>query len=319
MGANAVEQTLSQRFHLESAPSFVARTASIAPIAFTHLKSTRALHGRSEPVPREEAFSIHVPLSLPFFTDLWIDGKFIGNPPARLGCAYLYDLRDNPVVGLDTPFDSLRFYISQAALDELAYDRGLRRVGGLNARIVGGQDLVMYGMAQSLAAAMEEIGGCTSLFADHVALAFHEHAIRAYGNVPIGGQKLRGGLAPWQVRRAQEFIDGNLDGDASILQLASECGLSRSYFIRAFKHAMGMPPHQWLTKRRVEQAKKLMQDSRLGLVEIAIASGFADQSHFTRVFCRCVGLSPGAWRRLHHRQDLAHSVNSSVGSGRAEA
>jgi AraC family transcriptional regulator len=299
MSTNAIEHTLAHRFHLENAPSFVARAASIAPIAFTRLKSARALQGRSEPVPREAAFSLHVPLSLPFFSDLWIDGKFKGNPPAPLGCAYLFDLRDNPVVGLDTPFDSLRFYVSQAALEELAHDRALRRVGGLHMPTFGGQDLVMYGLAQSLAAAMDQTGECTSLFADHVALAFHDHVVHAYGDVPVGDRKMRGGLAPWQVRRAQEFIDANLDGDPSIAQLASECGLSRSYFGRAFKQAMGMPPHQWLTKRRLEEAKQLMQETRLELVEIGIASGFADQSHFTRVFSRSEGLSPGAWRRIH--------------------
>jgi AraC family transcriptional regulator len=319
MNADAMEHILAQRFHLESARTFLARTASIARIAFTHLKSARALHGLSEPVPREAAFSIHVPLSLPFFSDLWLDGKFNGIPPARLGCTYLYDLRDNPVVGLDTPFDSLRFYVSQAALDELAYERGLRRVGGLHTRTFGGQDLVMYGLAQSLAAVIDQTGDCTSLFADHVALAFHDHIIHAYGDVPVGDRKMRGGLAPWQVRRAQEFIDANLDGDPSVAQLASECGLSRSYFTRAFKQAMGMPPHQWLTKRRLEGAKQLMQETRLELVEIAIASGFADQSHFTRVFSRSEGLSPGAWRRIHGREQRAYSVSSSVGLGRAEA
>jgi AraC family transcriptional regulator len=319
MSTNAIAHSLAQRFHLESAPSFVARAATIGTIAFTHLKSPHPLHGRSESVPREAAFSIHVPLSLPFFSDLWIDGNFKGNPPAPLGCAYLYDLTENPVVSLDTPFDSFRFYVSQAALDELAYDRGLRRVGGLHTRTFGGRDLVMYGLAQSLAAAMDENGECTSLFADHVALAFHDHIIRAYGDVPVGDRKIRGGLAPWQVRRAQEFIDANLDGDPSIAQLARECGLSRSYFTRAFRQAMGMPPHQWLTKRRVEEAKQLMQETRLELVEISIASGFADQSHFTRVFSRSEGLSPGAWRRIHSREERAYSVNSNVGSGRTEA
>jgi AraC family transcriptional regulator len=258
-------------------------------------------------------------LSLPFFSDSWIDGKFKGIPPAPLGCAYLYDLRDNPVVSLDTPFDSLRFYVAQAALDELAYDRGLRRVGGLHAPTFGGRDLMMYGLAQSLAAAIDQIGECTSLFADHVALAFHDHVVHAYGDVPVGDRKMRGGLAPWQVRRSQEFIDANLDGDPSIAQMASECGLSRSYFTRAFKQAMGMPPHQWLTKRRLEGAKQLMQETRLELVQIAIASGFADQSHFTRVFSRREGLSPGARRRIHGREERACSVNSNVGSGRAEA
>ena len=319
MSTNAIEHTLAQEIQLERAPSFVARTASKSPIAFTRLKSEQPLRGHSMAVPREEAFSIHVPLSFAVFFDLWIDGKFKGNPPEPLGCAYLYDLRDNPVVGLDTPFDSLRFYMSQAALEELAYDRALRRVGGLHMPTFGGQDLVMYGLAQSLAAAMDQTGECTSLFADHVALAFHDHVVHAYGDVPAGDRKMRGGLAPWQVRRAKEFIDANLDGDPSIAQLASECGLSRSYFTRAFKQAMGMPPHQWLTKRRLEGAKQLMQETRLELVEIAIASGFADQSHFTRVFSRNEGLSPAAWRRIHGRDERAYSVNSKAGSGRAEA
>jgi len=301
MNSNAIEQTLARRFQLERAPSFLARTASKAPIAFTRLKSAQALRGRSEAVPREAAFSIHVPLSLPFFSESWISGKFKSIAPATLGCAFLFDLSENPVVSLDTPFDSVRFYVSQAALDELSYDCGIRSPGGLHARTFGGRDPVMHGLAQALAAAMEELGDGTALFADYVALAFHDHIVHAYGGVPAGVRTMRGGLAPWQVRRAQEFIDANLDGDPSIAQLASECGLSRSYFTRAFKQVMGMPPHQWRTKRRVERAKQLMQESLLGLVEIAVASGFADQSHFTRVFSQSEGLSPGVCRRLHHR------------------
>src|ERR1700730_14024626 len=114
MNANAIERTVAQRFRLERAPSFLARTASKAPIAFTHLKSPYALRGRSVSVPREADFSFHVPLSVPFFSELWIGGNFKGIPPATPGCAFLFDLGDNPVVSLDTPFLSLRFYVSQA-------------------------------------------------------------------------------------------------------------------------------------------------------------------------------------------------------------
>jgi len=299
MSANAIEHTVAQRFQLERAPSFLARAASGAPIAFTHLKSTCALRGRSVPVPREAAFSFHVPLSAPFFSELWIGGKFKGIPPVTLGCAFLFDLSENPVVSLDTPFDSVRFYVSQAALDELAYDRGLRRVGGLHARTFGGRDPVMYGLAQALAAAMEQIGDGTALFADYVALAFHDHIIHAYGGIPVDDRKMRGGLAPWQVRRTQDFMDANLDGDPSIAQLASECRLSSSHFARAFKQTMGMPPHRWLTKRRIERAKQLLQETGSQLADIALDCGFADQSHFVRVFSQSEGHSPGMWRRLH--------------------
>jgi len=299
MNANAMERTVAQRFRLERALSFLARTASKAPIAFTHLKSAYALRGRSVPVPREAAFSFHVPLTVPFFSELWIGGKSKGIPPAILGCAFLFDLGDNPVVSLDTSFDSLRFYVPQAALDELAYDRGLRRVGGLHARTFGGRDPVMYGLAQALAAAMEQIGEGTTLFVDYLALAFHDHIIHIYGGVPVGHQRVRGGLAPWQVRTAREFIDANLDGDPSITQLASECRLSSSHFARAFKQTMGMPPHRWLTKRRIERAKQLLQKTDSQLADIALACGFADQSHFVRVFSQGEGHSPGLWRRLH--------------------
>jgi transcriptional regulator GlxA family with amidase domain len=63
---------------------------------------------------------------------------------------------------------------------------------------------------------------------------------------------------------------------------------------------MGMPPHQWLTKRRIERAKQLLQEAQLELADIAVACGFVDQSHFTRVFSQSEGQSPGMWRRVHY-------------------
>jgi AraC family transcriptional regulator len=73
--------------------------------------------------------------------------------------------------------------------------------------------------------------------------------------------------------------------------------LSTSYFARAFRTSTGLAPHQWLAHRRVEVAKYLLRQQRGSLREIALACGFSDQSHFTRVFTRIVGSSLGAWRR----------------------
>jgi AraC-like DNA-binding protein len=257
--------------------------------------------GRSLAVPREEAFSFHVPLSVPFFARLWTNGRRREVPQLRLGDAQLVDLRDNPVVILDTPFDSLRFYIPQIALDEMADEAGIRRVKELYAPNFGDRDLVMFGLAQALAAAMEQPGDGTAMFSDCIALAFFAHVIRAYGGVSAEGRNARGGLAPWQLRRARDFIKANLAGDPSISDVASECGLSPSYFVRAFKQATGLPPHRWLTKQRVECAKELLRDSGRQLADIAQLCGFVDQSHFTRVFSKSEGYSPGRWRRLHRR------------------
>src|SRR5712691_8882949 len=119
MPANAIEDVLAQRFRIERPPTLLARAAS-TPIVFARLRSAHGLRGRSLAVPREEAFAFQVPLSQPFFSGIWIAGKRKPAPSAMPGDTFLFDLRDNPTVGLDNPFDTVRFYIAQATLDELA-------------------------------------------------------------------------------------------------------------------------------------------------------------------------------------------------------
>lgn len=299
MDTDAIEDDLARRFRIDRPLTLLARRSSRARIGFSRMRSSRPMRGRSLAVPPEEAFAFHVPLSLPFFSDLWTAGRRREVPDMCLGYAQLVDLRDNPVVSLDIPFDSLRFYIPQIALDEMANEAGIRRVKGLYAPNFGARDLVLFGLAQALAGAMEHLGDGTAMFTDCIALAFFSHIRRAYGGAPAERGSVRGGLASWQLRRAREFINANLAGDPSISQVANECGLSSSYFARAFKEATGISPHRWLTKQRVERAKELLRDPALGLADIAQACGFVDQSHLTRVFSRSEGYSPGRWRRLH--------------------
>jgi AraC family transcriptional regulator len=301
MGGDAIAGVLAERFRIDRPPTLLARRSSKARIGFSRMRSSHAMRGRSLTVPQEEAFAFHVPLALPFFTDLWTAGRRREVPDWSLGDAQLIDLRDNPRVSLDTSFDSLRFYIPQTALDEMANEAGIRRVKGLYAPNFGARDLVMFGLAQALTAAMENPGDGTALFSDGIALAFFAHIACAYGSVPAAGSNARGGLAPWQLQRARDFINANLAGDPSISQVADECGLSSSYFVRAFKQATGVPPHRWLTRQRVERAKELLRDPGQGLADVAQLCGFVDQSHFTRVFSRSEGYSPGRWRRLHGR------------------
>ena len=298
MVATAVDEVLAQRFRIGRPPTLVARRHRRAPIAFSRMRSDRPVRGRSLSVPQEEAFSFHVPLSVPFFSKLWIAGRRREVPDWRLGDAQLIDLRDNPVVSLDTPFDSLRFYVPQIALDEMANEAGIPRVKGLWAPNFGGRDLVMYGLAQALAGAIGRVGDGTAMFCEHVAFAFFAHIVPNYGGLPIR-QYARSGLAPWQLRRAFSFIDANLGADPSISEVAAQCNLSGDYFGRAFKRATGFSPHRWLIKRRVERAKALLDKPDVPLAEIAQICGFVDQSHFTRVFFKSEGCSPGHWRRFH--------------------
>jgi AraC-like DNA-binding protein len=135
------------------------------------------------------------------------------------------------------------------------------------------------------------------LFVDHIALAVGIHVAQTYGGMRPVPHPARGGLAPWQERRAKEILSANLDGSMPLKDVARECRLSVSHFSRAFRRTMGVAPHSWLLTRRIEVAKEKLRYSRLSLSDVALACGFADQSHLTRVFTGMVGVSPGARRR----------------------
>jgi AraC-like DNA-binding protein len=107
-----------------------------------------------------------------------------------------------------------------------------------------------------------------------------------------------GGLAPWQARRAEELMRRNLAEDLRLADVARECGLSVAYFSRNFCKTFGAPPYRWFQTRRIERAKALLSEGGRPIAEIAVDCGFADQSHFTRVFTKLVGVGPGAWRKL---------------------
>ncbi len=101
-----------------------------------------------------------------------------------------------------------------------------------------------------------------------------------------------GGLAPWQTRRALQLMSSDLSGRFGLREAASACRISVGHFSYAFKQTIGSSPHQWLLARRIERATDLLLNTDQRLSEIALATGFADQSHFTRVFSRRMGAAP---------------------------
>src|SRR5271169_6871111 len=68
-------------------------------------------------------------------------------------------------------------------------------------------------------------------------------------------------------------------------------------FSRAFRKAVGIPPHRWVIQERITLAKTLLRNAPTPLSEVALACGFSDQSHFTRYFSALVGINPRVWRR----------------------
>ena len=135
------------------------------------------------------------------------------------------------------------------------------------------------------------------LFVDQMSVAMGTYLLEKYGGAPMADARRSRLLSRSQEARAKEMLRSKFDGSISITEIAGACNLSRSYFIHAFRETTGQTPHQWLIAQRLERARALLMDFEYPLADIAAACGFADQSHFTRVFARSMGTPPGSWRR----------------------
>ncbi|HKJ62192.1 MAG TPA: AraC family transcriptional regulator [Hyphomicrobiales bacterium] len=130
-------------------------------------------------------------------------------------------------------------------------------------------------------------------YAGHMLLA---HLIGHFSTVGEGGLVAKGGLLPRLLRRIEAYVEAYLDTPLRISDLAGIAGLSEFHFARMFKTSTGESPHRFVQRRRVEKAKQLMSETDSELSEIALACGFATQSHFSACFRKRTGLTPSAYR-----------------------
>ncbi|QJT25879.1 AraC family transcriptional regulator [Aeromonas media] len=100
---------------------------------------------------------------------------------------------------------------------------------------------------------------------------------------------------PQHLQRAAELMQDDSASPLSLSQLSAVAGLTPSHFVRAFSQHYGMTPHAYLLDRRIRHARTLLRQGQ-PLVEVALASGFADQAHFQRQFKRRVAATPGQYR-----------------------
>jgi AraC family transcriptional regulator len=227
----------------------------------------------------------------------WCDGKHHAIDRLSAGSFLLLDLRHSLQTEVPAPFDNVHLNVTQDSIDEVAAEEDLGRVTIELSPFTRRDDETLRHLALSLLPALQRPAEVSALFAAHVASAAALHLIHTDGHRTKSPARPKGGLAPWQVRRATELVLDQLDNDLELAQLASACELSPGHFARAFKQTTGLPPHRWLLHQRVVRAREMLQNSDEPLSAIATSCGFSDQSHLSRVFSRAVGVSPGAWRR----------------------
>lgn len=287
---------LGTSFHLSSAPMLSVSVANQLQLAVTELRSD----GMPElplPISAEEAFSIHLHLQETDNGLLWVRRQLVAEGKLSLGSACICDLEKPPVLYLPERYDFLQFYIPRKTLNEFCYDNRLEPIGDLR----WGKkdpDETLYSLGMALLPALRSPQPSSQLFVDQIGLGILAHAVHRYGRVLARETSIRGGLAPWQMRRATEFLEANIQSNISLHSVAAECELSVSHFARAFRKTFGRPPYRWLIERRVDMAKAYLLHSDLPLADIALRCGFADQSALNKSFRQLLKQSPGEWRRF---------------------
>ena len=281
------------------APFAVTRSMPHAELAVTELRVDNPVGRLSDPLPCDDAYLISHELRSYRGMEYWEGGRRLTTYDLRAGETTITDLKRRPQVRFSVPVHCMLWLAPRAALDALADDANVPRIDGLpHAPGVGLADETIRHLNLAAVTALRRPDQVSRLFVDHLTLAFVAHVAQTYGGMQPAARLIKGGLAPWQERRAKEMLVADLAGAAPLAEIASACGLSPGHFARAFRRSTGVAPHAWLLTARVERAMILLRQPAPSLSEIALACGFVDQSHFTRVFVRHVGLTPGAWRRM---------------------
>ncbi|MDF5728371.1 MAG: AraC family transcriptional regulator [Rhizonema sp. PD38] len=137
------------------------------------------------------------------------------------------------------------------------------------------------------------------LYADSMAHALSFHLIRHYTTSKQTVVNYTDGLPKYKLRQAIDYIINHLNQEISLTNLASVVQMSPFHFARLFKQSTGTSPHQFVTHLRIDKAKQLLTTQDLEVIDVSQQVGFKNQSHFSAVFRKVVGIAPKAYRDMY--------------------
>ena len=134
-------------------------------------------------------------------------------------------------------------------------------------------------------------------YVDYLGRAIAARLVRGHSSASPA-ESARRRLEYSRLNKAIDYMQANLAESIDLAAIASAAGLSPSYFARQFRTTTGTAPHQYLMRLRIERAQRLLSETDSPVVEIALACGFANQEHLTRLFKRRHAVAPAAYRRI---------------------
>lgn len=135
------------------------------------------------------------------------------------------------------------------------------------------------------------------LYGESLAVALGHYLIRRHSTrLEKAVTAFRGRLPALRLNRVLDFMNENLARDLRLSELSQVAGVSSHYFCHVFKESTGLTAYQYVLRLRIERAKNYLRDPKMTLAMAGEATGFADQSHFSKVFRRMAGVTPAQFR-----------------------
>ncbi|MGL5075884.1 MAG: helix-turn-helix transcriptional regulator, partial [Waterburya sp.] len=156
-------------------------------------------------------------------------------------------------------------------------------------------DPLIQNLALNLQANLDS-GNYDRLYAESLFNVLSMHLLKHYCTRQFQPQEYKGGLPPYKLRQATDYINANLDRKLKLDDVAQLIDLSQFYFCHLFKHSTGIAPYKYIIQQRIAKAKQLIKQNKLPLAEIAFECGFSSQSQMTQHFRKCVGVTPKAYQ-----------------------
>ena len=157
-------------------------------------------------------------------------------------------------------------------------------------------DPLILGIGWALKTELESGGLNGTLYVDALKNALSVHILHRYCAHKPNLVNFEKGLDPVKLQIVINYINDYINRDLHMAELANLVQISPYYFSRLFKQSIGVTPHQYVTQCRIEKAKQLLKKPDLSITYISQQVGFHDQSHFSKTFCKIVGVTPKKYR-----------------------
>ena len=253
--------------------------------------------GLTVPLPRSDTFAVAVSLTEVSRFQTWKKGQIHRTEGFAQNALQIEHQDTDTVVRIFEPNESIVYAIPRVSLDAFTDREGYGRVHTLSSTY-GVVDPTMAHLTQTLFPYFRWPLEASPLFLDLLELTITAHLVHRYSDSrSLATGQVRGYLSTDQVRKVQEMLADDLEGNLRVADIARICDISPERLIRMYKRTTGYTPYQWLQRERIGHARNMLKDTKLSISEIALQCGFKDQSHLTRIFRRFVQITPAIWRR----------------------